>query len=508
MFASVIAALLQGTGVERASVLTFDDNGVMRFRAAHGLSDAYKTAVDGHSPWSVDTVNPPPLLVSDVATDPAADGLREVFAAEGIAALAFLPLSGDGHLLGKFMLYSAQPTTWADVDLEFAGAVADLLTSFIMREQAQDRLLHARKMESLGLLAGGIAHDFNNMLTSMMGYVDLARVETMRGTPAREYIDELRTTVEQAADLTRQLLGFARPLTLSSELLDIRRLLDDARPSLQNLCGPLHPLRIDVEGAPVPVRAGRTQLQQVLTNLVANARDAMPAGGTIAIRARAGRAGMVDVMVSDTGVGMDSTTRRRIFEPLFTTKRLGRGTGLGLATCYAIVTSLGGDITVRSTPGKGSDFIVSLPAGALAAANEPAASRVVVEHGAAVLLVDDESSVLRPLVRALEMSGYVVHTASNGREALDWLDAHEVDIVVSDVIMPVMDGLTLVGETRRRWPEVPVMLITGYVDGARELPSDVPVLLKPFKPRELCGHIDRLLDGRPGRSDGHVSPTH
>lgn len=496
MFASVVQALVEGTGVNRASVLIFDDTGVMRIRAAHGLSEAYKRAVDGHSPWSIDTVDPPPLLVADAATDPAIVGLREVCAEEHIGALAFLPLSGGGRLLGKFMLYSEAPTAWSEVDLEFAIAVANLLASFILRERAQERLLQARKMESLCLLAGDIAHDFNNMLTSMLGYVDLLRVESLRGTPAREYVEELRETVEQASDLTRQLLGFARPAALATELVDLPQLFTESGVTLQNLCGPRHTLRIEFMGTPGRVRAGRAQLLQVLTNLVTNARDAMPDGGPITVTVRHQPGGGVELQVSDQGVGMDDATRRIIFEPLFTTKKLGRGTGLGLATSYAIATSLGGDISVRSAPGAGSDFTLTLPPATVLDTGGKAASTPAVERGAAVLLVDDEAIVVRLLTRALEMAGYVVYAASNGREAVECLEHHPVDIVVSDVIMPVMDGVALASEVAHRWPNVPVLLVTGYVEDARELPTGVPVLAKPFKPRELCYQIDSLLGAR------------
>ena len=496
MFASVVDALVQGAGVTRAAVLTFDDSGVMRFRAAHGLSPEYQSRVDGHSPWSADTVNPPALLINDAASDPAVASLREILAAERIGALAFLPLSGGGRLLGKFMLYSEQQTEWQEVDLEFARAAADLLASFLMRERTHEHLQQARKMESLGLLAGGIAHDFNNMLTSMLGYVDLLRVESVRGTPARDYVEELRVVVEQASDLTRQLLGFARPQLPSTAVVDLRQFIEDARPALQHACGPRHVLRIDIVGAPAPVRAGQSQLLQLLTNLVTNARDAMPAGGQAVLTLRPGQPGMVEIEVSDTGIGMDEGTRRRIFEPLFTTKMMGRGTGLGLATCYAVVTSLGGDIRVRSAVGRGSDFTVTLPAAIAPAVPQPAQSAV--EPGHRVLLVDDQEYVLRPLIRSLEMAGYAVHSAGNGRQALALLDELDVDVVVSDVIMPEMDGVELAAEVRRRQPTLPVILMTGYVEAARELPPGVPVLLKPFKARELCLRIDQLVS--PSRS--------
>jgi len=494
MFQSVVEALVAGTGLSRVSVLTFDDAGVMRFRAAHGLSREYQQAVEGHSPWSIGTRDPVAILVDDAMNHESTASLRDVLAAEGIGGLAFLPLCGDGLLLGKFMLYSEGVIRWDEVDLAFAGAAADLLASFLMRAQALDRLRQAQKMESLGLLAGGIAHDFNNLLTSILGHVDLLRTETLRGTPAQEHADRLREIVEQAADMTRQLLGFARPHGVPSELVNLCDLLNDALPGFQNLCGPSHQLRVDCGDTTAVVAASRAQLHQLLLNLVTNARDAMPDGGSLVFAVRPGRRdGLVSLWVTDTGVGMDDATRARIFEPLFTTKMLGRGTGLGLATCYAIVTRLGGEIAVRSAPGRGSEFVITLPLAPIDLSQVVAQATASAPSGPTVLLVDDQAYVLEPIVRSFERAGYQALTANNGRVALEVLQRHAVDVIVSDVIMPEMDGVELVEHVLARWPSIPVMFITGYVDDARDLPKGVPVLLKPFNPRELIFQVDRLL---------------
>ena len=490
LFAAVVQALVQTTGFTRASALAFDGAGVMRFRAAHGLSARYRAAVDGHSPWQADTVNPPPLFVDDVllATDLAE--LQPVFAAENIRALAFLPLCGGGRLLGKFMLYAAEPVCWSQVDLGFASAAADLLACLLLREAAQERLLQARKMESLGMLAGGVAHDFNNLLTSILGYVDLIRGETMRGTPARTYVDELLRTAEHAAELTKQLLGFARPQLASRENVDLAAFLGEAAPSLQRLCEPDHQLTVQVAVAAAPVHANRAQLHQLLWNLVQNARDAMPGGGTVEVVLRSRGEDVVELTIRDHGVGMDEATRGRLFEPLFTTKPDGRGTGLGLATCYAIVTSLGGDIAVRSAPGRGSAFVVALPRRLVA--TDAAAPPASPSRGT-VLLVEDQEHVMGALVRTLVGFGYRVLTAGDGRGALAVLAEHAVDAVVSDVVMPELGGIELARLLRARTPPLPVLLITGFVDEPCQVPAGVPVLAKPFLPRELAHHLQQLL---------------
>ena len=496
MFDSVVQALVEATGLRRASVLTFDEAGVMRFRASRGLSAGYRAAVDGHSPWTADTVDAQPILVADVAQDPSLASLLPVFASEEIRALAFLPLHGGGRLLGKFMLYSGAPMDWSSRDLGFAGAAADLLASFLLRELAQGRLLQARKMESLGLLAGGIAHDFNNLLTSILGYVDMIRHDTLRGTPARTYADELLQAVEQAGELTRQLLGFARPQPVAKEAIDLGAFVAEAKGPLHRLCGPRHALQLRFGEGLQLVHANRAQLHQLLWNLVTNARDAMPEGGEIQVAVRRSRLpNCVELEVRDAGVGMDEAVRRRVFEPLFTTKVVGRGTGLGLATCYAIVTSLGGDISVRSSPGHGSTFVVALPSAG--SATVPAAPPEV--FVGTVLLVDDQEHVLRALQRSLQAARYRVLTAVDGQQALDVLGRDVVDIVVSDVVMPVLSGVELAERVHRRWPGLPLLLITGFVDEHHELPAHLPVLGKPFLPRELLQRIETLLP-RGGRA--------
>ena len=497
MFEAVVQALVATTGFSRASALAFDAAGVMRFRAAHGLSAEYRAAVDGHSPWQADALCPEPILVDDVASAPELAALMPVFARENVRSLAFLPLCADGRLLGKFMLYSATTTDWRTVDLGFASAAADLLASFLLREAAQERLQQAQRMESLGLLAGGIAHDFNNMLTSILGYGDLIRGETLHGTPARSYVEELLRTVEQAAERTRQLLGFARPQLGGRERVDLAAFVAELMPSFTRVCEPKHPLRVHGPTSVPPVFANRAQLQQLLWNLVQHARDAMPDGGAIDVMVSPRGDGMVELVVRDHGAGIDDASRRRLFEPSFSSKGDSQSMGLGLPTCYAIVRSLGGDIVVRSSPGRGTSFVVVLPVSAsTAGAAGPSAALTPPPSRGTVLLVEDQEHVMGALVRQLTGLGYRVRTAIDGRQALELLSRETVDAVVSDVVMPELGGIELARLLRARTPAIPVLLMTGFVDEPQSVPPGVPVLSKPFLPRELAAQLQQLLLGR------------
>ncbi|MBL8731984.1 MAG: response regulator [Planctomycetes bacterium] len=489
MFAAVVAALVETTGFDRAAVLTFDAAGVMRFRAAHGLSAAYMAAVDGHSPWRHDETAARPLLIDDVTKTPALQHLATTLAAEQVQALAFLPIVGGGRLLGKFMLYAKQPLRWSEVNLDFPLAAADLLASFLLREEAQERLLRGRRMQSLGLLAGGVAHDFNNLLTTLVGYLDLLRQGTALDSPLRGYVEELVHTAACAGEITRQLLDFARPGQNRGDAVDLVAFLHELLPGLQRLCAERVTISLCTPAEALPVPVGRAQLHQLLLNLVTNARDAMPAGGCVTITAWAVTDDGIRLEVSDPGIGMDAATQARAFEPLFTTKGDRQGTGLGLAICYAVVAAAGGDIQLRSAPGRGTAVLVQLPRArppALAATNAAPPRR-------RLLIVDDQEGVRNVLARALGGFGYVVTTAANSDEALRRLAAEPFDAVVTDVVMPGMNGFELARVITTRWPELPLLLITGFAGETHHAPPGVPLLLKPFLPRELDHRLRQLL---------------
>ena len=502
MFAAVVQALSVGTDLQRTAVLTLDAGGAMRFRAFRGLSAAYRERVDGHSPWPRDCTDPHEILVDDVTMHPMTRDLAPVLAEEGIRALVFLPLVAGGRLLGKFMLYANCVTNWQSSDLPFARAVADLLAMFLLREDTQHRLLQARKMESLGLLAGGIAHDFNNLLTAMLGHSEMLKHDLAPGTAQRENTEQLLRVVGEASDLTRQLLDFARPKPLQVETIDLAAMLLEARQPLTAL------LRDDLELVVVgtqqtmPVRGNRSQLMQVLRNLVTNARDAMPHGGriTLALQESKDAAGepLVELAVSDQGLGMDDDLRARIFEPLFTTKHPGRGTGLGLSICYGIVTHLGGDISVTSKKGRGSTFLVTLPKAkeAIVEIARPVDTTADATTDLSVLLVEDQDAVRHALGTGLAAYHCNTTEVATGEEALARLAGGAFDIVVSDIVMPEMDGIVLSERVHRQLPNQPMLLITGYAELAGEVPRHLPLMQKPFTPAELAKRIREIVPHR------------
>ena len=385
----------------------------------------------------------------------------------------------------------------------------------------EHKYAQSQKMEAVGQLAGGVAHDFNNVLTAIIGFSDLL-LQTHRPTdPAYKDIMNIKQNANRAAALVRQLLAFSRRQTLQPEVLDLSEVLTDFSAWLNRALGEKVELKI-LSGRDLwQVKADKTQLDQVVLNLALNAKDAMPEGGRLTIRTRnvneresTKLAGMgmavgeyVLIEVEDTGVGMPADVLAKIFEPFFTTKDVGKGTGLGLSTVYGIVKQTGGYVLPESEVGKGTNFRIYLPRHVPApAAAEPAPRPVKkperprdLTGAGRVLLVEDEDSVRNFAVRALKRQGYEVVEASTGREALDVLEGQDVpvDIVVSDVVMPEMDGPTLLKELRSRNPEVKVIFISGYPDDVFKKSLDpneqFAFLAKPFTLPQLAAKVKEEL---------------
>src|SRR3954454_19660021 len=321
---------------------------------------------------------------------------------------------------------------------------------FVLRDVTEQRLLEeqlrqSQKMEAVGQLAGGIAHDFNNLLTVIAGYGEIARHRIGAGPGAGE-LREIQRAAERAADLTRQLLAFARRQVLEPVLLDVNEVTGGLVPMLGRLIGEDIEIAMLAADDLPPVLADRAQLEQVVINLAINARDAMPDGGTLAIETSAGD-GHVRLAVSDTGTGIDPALRERIFEPFFTTKELGFGTGLGLATVHGIVTQSGGRVEVSSQPGLGSPFTVHLPAAPAERGEEPVEHRDRPTLGGTetLLLCEDEAAVRQLVELVLTGAGYTVLSAATPTEALALAERHNHDIaaLVTDIVMPEMSGLDL-----------------------------------------------------------------
>ncbi len=371
-------------------------------------------------------------------------------------------------------------------------------------------------MESIGQLAGGVAHDFNNLLTVING-----RVEFLVGAPnllseQEEDLQEIQKAAERAGGLTRQLLAFSRKQLLQPRVVDLNRTLDEVEPMLRRLIGEdiqIIVVRGELLGS---VMADPGQVEQVLLNLALNARDAMPSGGLLTIRtanesvSAGAKNGPLEIVagdyvlleVTDTGCGMDETTRSRIFEPFFTTKGQGKGTGLGLSTVYGIVKQSGAAISVRSAPEQGTGFRILFPFtdGANAAQSkqdEPGKDDVGSET---ILLVEDEDSVRDLAQRILQLRGYKVLAAQHGGDAIQMASAagQQIDLVVTDVVMPGMNGRQLVEALRARTPGVRVLYMSGYTDDdfVRRglLASNVAFLQKPFTGKSLGRRVRSVLD--------------
>jgi PAS domain S-box-containing protein len=388
-----------------------------------------------------------------------------------------------------------------------------VLVDITEQKQMQSRLAQTERMEAVGQLASGVAHDFNNLLTIIKGYSSLLMERNPDGRDGHA-AKEIRQAADRAASLTHQLLAFSRKQTLQPRVLDLNTVVRGLEAMLRRLLTENVDLVIRTSPDLGYVKADPAQMEQVLINLVVNARDAMPKGGRLVI-ATASFPGQKDLgekekifaspyatlCVSDTGIGMDAATRARIFEPFFTTKEVGKGTGLGLATVYGIIQQSNGNIEVESEPGKGSMFRISLPSveHVPAPQKKPMKSDTPKRGTGTILLAEDEP-LLRELGETiLKQSGYTVLTAGSS-EALRALVAEhsgQVDLLLTDVVMPNISGPELVRIARGRWPKLRVLFMSGYADDElQDLDRDAGFIQKPFTPAELTAKIAEVLAGQ------------
>jgi two-component system, cell cycle sensor histidine kinase and response regulator CckA len=374
------------------------------------------------------------------------------------------------------------------------------------RARLEEQLRQAQKMEAVGQLAGGVAHDFNNLLTVIGGNLELALSLLPPDAAALPFLQEIREANRRAAAVASQLLSVARPQTGRVERFEVGELVTSLEGLLTRAIGVSTPLHVSVQPAPGWVEGDPSQLEQVLMNLVLNARDASPDGSPIEVRVAGYERDSrhwVRLEVADTGVGMDASTRERVFEPFFTTKERSRGTGLGLATSYGIVTRWQGRIELHSELGRGTLVQVDLPAvGGEGAASEGDRSSDVVPvgdgTGVCVLLVEDESSLRALVERALTVAGFVVAAGATLEEARAGLPpGTRPDVLVTDVVLIGERGTEVAAELHRTQPAVPVLFVSGYAggdDGRSALPPDAAFLAKPFRIAELVERILELVD--------------
>ena len=401
------------------------------------------------------------------------------------------------------------------VALSLAGVrgLGDAAVILTLKDDSEEgrlkrQVAQATKMQAVGQLAGGVAHDFNNILTAIIGHCDLILMRHTPGDSDYDDIQQIKSNSNRAAGLTRQLLAFSRQQTLRPQVIQLPDIVADVSNLLKRLIGEKVRLEVSHGRNLGLVRADPGQMEQVIVNLAVNARDAMPDGGTLSIQTFAVSAAQVREMrstvlppadytglrVSDTGMGIPPELLSKIFEPFFTTKEIGKGTGLGLSTVYGIVKQSGGYIFAESEPGHGTSFVIYLPVhSATAEEKKPSARTSPSRSGGwgtgTILLVEDEDMVRAVAERALSRQGYTVLTAADGEQGLEVLaGAKKVDLLVSDVVMPNMDGPAMVRKARKTHPHLPVLFMSGYAEEQLRKSIDierVAFLPKPFSVAQL-----------------------
>jgi signal transduction histidine kinase len=380
-----------------------------------------------------------------------------------------------------------------------------------------EQLRHAQKMEAIGRLAGGVAHDFNNLLTAIIGYADQLAERIDPADPTARDVAGIRKAADRAAALTRQLLAFSRKQFLNPTVLDLNETVSGMLQILPRVIGEHIQTTVTLAGDLSRVKADASQMEQVLVNLVLNARDAMTTGGQMTIETANAALGVgriraenlplepgpyVMLAVTDTGTGMDEETRAHAFEPFFTTKPKGQGTGLGLATVYGIVDQSGGGVALTSAPGCGTSVRIYLPA-TNATAEVRTAGAAHVHRGTGtetLLLVEDNDSVRELAAKALRRRGYVVHEARDAEEAIQWSATSGIrpQLLVTDVVMPGLSGPNLAARLLQHNPRLRVLYMSGYADDVRAVNGDfwgrTPLLQKPFTPAALAERVRLALD--------------
>jgi two-component system cell cycle sensor histidine kinase/response regulator CckA len=433
--------------------------------------------------------------------------LARALAGEHVRNVELVVRSGNGD--ARNVLVSGQPIR--GLQNQSLGAVV-AFQDITDRKALENQLRQSQKLEAVGSLAGGVAHDFNNLLTVIGGYSQMVMDQIGRNAPHYGAIEEVKKASDRAAALTRQLLAFSRSQKLETRILDVNDVVRDMEKMLRRLL----PANIEFVTRLSPslgrIKGDPGQIEQVLLNLVVNARDAMPEGGRLSVETvarsvggevappEAGAGPCVLLTISDTGTGMSAEVQARMFEPFFTTKEVGKGTGLGLSTVYGIIKQSGGAISVHSEVGTGTTFRVYLPEVSDA---EPATQNLVrptpvVGGTETILLVEDDPTVRGLAQQVLETAGYTVLTAGSGEQALGILEGHfgRVHLVLADIVMPGMGGIELLTQVRSRFPESKRLSMSGYADRAPGLgsASNVPHIQKPFAPSALMERVREVLD--------------
>jgi PAS domain S-box-containing protein len=464
------------------------------------------------------------LVSNDTQNDPRLAAVRDLVFMRQARSLLLTPLILKGEVVGCISLEALDPHRFAEEQILLTRSVTDQVSGVLTRIQLNEerrelegQYLQAQKMEALGKLTGGVAHDFNNILTVIMGVIELMNIQQGPNSPLRARLEQVHTAAVRAADLVRQLLAFSRQQILQPQVLNLNEVIANFGKMLQRVIGEDVTLETVCDPQLGQIMADPGQIEQVLMNLVVNARDAMPRGGSMTIetanvdldesyaRHHVGitPGPYVRLVISDTGVGMDETTRARIFEPFFTTKAKGEGTGLGLSTVHGIINQSGGHIWVYSEPGQGTSFKIYLPRLTAPAqqkpSNEPEAS--VGGGSETILVVEDEAIVRKLLHDTLTMYGYRILEADSGAKAQQIYAEHSgtIDLLLTDVVIPGgQSGPQLAAVLTARQPSLKVLYMSGYTDNAivhqGVLDPGIAFIQKPFVPVKLAAKVRKVLD--------------
>ena len=409
-----------------------------------------------------------------------------------------------------------------DITFSALGTDRGLLVTSIIRDSTERRhleeqLLHSQKMEAVGQLAGGVAHDFNNMLSAIISYTHLARMRSPEGSAMSDYLDEVRKAADKASNLTRQLLAFSRRQIVEPRVLNINDIVLDLNNMLRRLIGEDIEIVMLTDPDLGSTKVDPGQLEQVIMNLAVNSRDAMPDGGKLTIstfnytldgenargHSMINEGDYVGLKVEDTGVGMTEEVRAHIFEPFYTTKEIGKGTGLGLSICYGIAEQNGGNISVESEVGKGTAVTLLLPRLAMGQSESSNMDHPdqLPQGKEKILLVEDEPIVREGTAHVLREQGYTVLEASNGVEAFSAVSEEtimEIDLLLTDIVMPLMGGRELAEKVKQTHPGIKVLYASGYTDDEivrREIMTDDrQFIMKPFTPLALTRKVRDALD--------------
>ena len=471
--------------------------------------------------WSADELiggTTEKLHVSRESFEAFARELDPILQQEGVVHASYPMQRKDGSEFA-----AEQTVTLLDSDEGIAGGAVSVIRDVSEQHTLRRQLQQSQRLEAIGRLAGGVAHDFNNLLTVIRAHSDFLVME-LGAEALTEEVRAIQNAARHAADLTRQLLAFSREQVLRPRVVDLNEVVRRVERLLERVLGEPIELRTALHPDPLPLEVDPGQLEQAVMNLAVNARDAMPDGGILTlgtgpeerdeetdgfeVGSGAGppsAAGWVRLTVSDTGVGMDAETQSRIFEPFYTTKEQGRGTGLGLATAYGFVNQSGGTIEVESEPGEGSRFILRFPAAAeelTATDEEREAPPAATLEGCTALVVEDEAGVRAVIEKALVRAGCSVHTADAGEEGLEILErcADEIAVVLTDLVLPGIGGAEVARRVLDRHRKIPVIVMSGYAPEepgrSGEIPAEAGFIAKPFTPAALVDRIRKAVAER------------